>query len=112
VVGKTRSSSGRLLAQSRLAFRLIREPAVPLLAKSVPALAAVVPDLAARFSARPLARPRSTRRSGVVLAALELFLRFCPDAPAAFHRAALAAGRRYSPMPAQSVVIDAEFRRE
>ena len=101
-----------LLAQSRLAFRLIREPAVPLLAKSVPALAAVYLIWPLDFLPDLLPVLGQLDDLGVVLAALELFLRFCPDAPAAFHRAALAAGRRYSPMPAQSVVIDAEFRRE
>ncbi len=101
-----------LLAQARLAFRLIREPAVPLLAKTVPALAAVYLIWPLDFLPDVLPVLGQLDDLGVVLAALEIFLRLCPPALAAFHRAALAAGRRYSPMPAQGVVIDAEFRRE
>jgi uncharacterized membrane protein YkvA (DUF1232 family) len=101
-----------LLAQARLAFRLLREPAVPLLAKAVPALAAiyliwpldVLPDIFPVLG--------QLDDLGVLLAALETFLWLCPAAPAAHHREALAAGRAYSPMPAQDGVIDAEFRRE
>ena len=101
-----------LLAQARLALRLMREPAVPLLAKAVPALAGVyliwpldfLPDLFPVLG--------QLDDLGVVLAALEIFLRLCPDVPVTFHREALAAGRRFSTMPAQGSVIDAEFRRE
>lgn len=101
-----------LLAQARLALRLIREPAVPALAKAVPALAAayliwpidLLPDIFPVLG--------QLDDLGIVLAALELFLRVCPDAPTAFHRESLVAGRRYAPMPAQGAVIDAEFRRE
>ena len=101
-----------LLAQARLALRLIREPAVPLVTKAVPVIAAsyliwpldVLPDIFPVLG--------QLDDLGVVLAALEIFLRLCPVAPAAFHREALAAGRRFSTMPAQGSVIDAEFRRE
>ena len=101
-----------LVAQSRLAFRLIREPAVPLLAKSVPALAAVYLIWPLDFLPDLLPVLGQLDDLGVVLAALEIFLRLCPDMPATFHREALAAGRRFSTMPAQGSVIDAEFRRE
>lgn len=101
-----------VLAQARLALRLVREPAVPVLAKTVPVLAAaylvwpidLLPDIFPVLG--------QLDDLGIVLAALELFLRLCPDAPTAFHRAALANRRRFSPMPADARVIDAEFRRE
>ena len=101
-----------LLTQARLAWRLLRDPAVPVVTKLVLAGAAFyliwpidfLPDLFPILG--------QLDDLGVVLAALELFLHLCPDAPSAFHRAALAAGRRYSPMPAQSGFVDAEFRRD
>jgi uncharacterized membrane protein YkvA (DUF1232 family) len=101
-----------LLAQARLALRLMREPAVPLLAKGVPVLAAVYLIWPLDFLPDIFPVLGQLDDLGVVLAALELFLHLCPDAPSAFHRAALAAGRRFSTMPAQGSVIDAEFRRE
>ena len=101
-----------LLAQARLALRLIREPAVPLLAKAVLALAAVYLIWPLDFLPDLLPVLGQLDDLGVVLAALEIFLRLCPDAPAAFHREALAAGRKYSAMPVQSGFVDAEFRRE
>ncbi len=101
-----------LFGQARLAFRLIREPAVPALPKAVPALAAayliwpidLLPDIF------PLLGQLDDL--GIVVLALELFLRLCPDAPAAFHRESLGAGRRYAPMPRHADYVDAEFRRD
>jgi len=101
-----------LLTQARLALRLVREPAVPIPPKLVIGGAAcyliwpidLLPDLF------PLLGQLDD--IGVVMAALQLFLHLCPEAPASFHRAALAAGRRYSPMPQQDRVMDAEFRRD
>ena len=101
-----------LLTQARLALRLVKEPAVPTPTKLVPAVAALyliwpidlLPDLLPILG--------QLDDLGVVIAALELFLHLCPEAPASFHRAALAAGRKYQQMPAQGVVIDAEFRQE
>jgi uncharacterized membrane protein YkvA (DUF1232 family) len=101
-----------LLVQARLALRLIREPAVPLLAKAIPVLAGlyliwaldVLPDIFPVLG--------QLDDLGIALAALEIFLRLSPAAPAAFHREALAAGRGYSPMPAHGAFVDAEFRHE
>jgi uncharacterized membrane protein YkvA (DUF1232 family) len=101
-----------LLPQTRLALRLFREPAVPLLAKAVPVLAAVYLIWPLDFLPDIFPVLGQVDDLGIVVAGIELFLRLCPDAPAAFHRAALAAGRRFSPMPAQGVVIDAEFRQQ
>jgi hypothetical protein len=50
--------------------------------------------------------------AGVLLLALESFLRLCPEGVVEFHRAAMASGRPFSPMPPGGTVIDAEFRRE
>lgn len=101
-----------LLAQARLALRLMREPAVPLLAKAVPVLAAVYLIWPLDFLPDIFPVLGQLDDFGVVLAALEIFLRLCPDAPTEFHREALANRRRFSPMPVNASVIDAEFRRE
>jgi uncharacterized membrane protein YkvA (DUF1232 family) len=48
----------------------------------------------------------------VILIALQAFLKLCPAAVVDFHRAALAQGRGYCPMPSDGEIIDAEFRRD
>ena len=101
-----------LLVQVRLAVRLVREPAVPVPAKAVLAIAAVYLIWPLDFLPDIFPVLGQLDDLGVVLAALELFLHLCPDAPSAFHRAALAAGRRFTPMPSGENVVDAEFRRE
>jgi len=101
-----------LVSHVRVAVRLLREPAVPLLTKMVPALAAlyfispidVVPDFF------PVVGQLDD--IGLIIAAVELFLVLSPARAVDFHRSALAQGRRYSPMPAGGDIIDAEFRRE
>lgn len=101
-----------LLSQVRLAIRLMREPRVPLPTKAVPLLAAlylispldVVPDVL------PLLGQLDD--VGIILVTLEVFLRVCPAQAIAFHRAALAQGRRYAPMSPADDFIDAEWRRE
>ena len=101
-----------LLGQARLALRLVKEPAVPTTPKLVLAAAALYLIWPIDFLPDLLPVLGQLDDLGVVLAALELFLKLCPDQPKAFHRDALAAGRRFSTMRAQDVVIDAEFRRE
>jgi uncharacterized membrane protein YkvA (DUF1232 family) len=100
-----------LLSEAGLAVRLLREPAVPGLLKLVPAAAAayliwpldVVPDL--------LPVVGQLDDLGILLAGMQAFIHLCPDAVAAFHRAALTAGRRFSRMPREGDgFIDAEFR--
>lgn len=102
-----------LVAQVRLAVRLVRDPVVPAVTKAIPAAAVayliwpidLLPDLFPILG--------QLDDVGIVLAGLQTFIHFCPEAATGFHRAALAAGRRYSPMPLQDgAVIDAEFRRE
>lgn len=101
-----------LVTHARLAARLLREPRVPLLVKVVPVLAAVY--LVSPIDAIPDLIPVLGQLDdvGFVVFALEMFVRLCPAAAVAFHRAAVVGGRRYGPMPQADEVIDAEFRRE
>jgi uncharacterized membrane protein YkvA (DUF1232 family) len=100
-----------LVSHARLAIRLLREPRVPLLTKAVPMLAILyvvspidlVPDILPAIG--------EIDDLTVILAAVAVFLRLCPSAAAAFHRAAIAHGRRYAPMSPTDDVIDAEWRR-
>ena len=101
-----------LFSQVRLAIRLLREPRVPLLTKLVPPLAALyvvspidlVPDFLPVLG--------QLDDLALMIVALEVFLRLCPARVTTFHRAAIAHGRKYSPMYPTVDVIDAEWRRE
>jgi uncharacterized membrane protein YkvA (DUF1232 family) len=101
-----------LLTRLRLAFRLMREPSVPVLIRAVPVVAALylvfpldfVPDIVPGLG--------QLDDLGVLLVSLELFLKWCPARAKAFHEAAVARGQRFAPMPADGDVIDAEWRRE
>lgn len=115
---------GALVGRARLAWRLVREPRVPVLRKAVPllALAYVLSPLDVLPDALPLVGELDDVMLLVV--GLELFVRICPHAPVAFHQSAIAAGRPFAPMQPRSgangghapegrgTVIDAEFRRE
>jgi uncharacterized membrane protein YkvA (DUF1232 family) len=101
-----------LFRQPRLAFRLMREPAVPILTRALPVLAAVYLVSPLDFIPDVLPGLGQLDDLGIVLLAVELFLRLCPPRAKAFHEAALARGRRYAPMPVADDVIDAEWRRE
>jgi uncharacterized membrane protein YkvA (DUF1232 family) len=107
----SRPWSVRALAlQARLAMRLFREPRVPMLLKSVPVLAALyvispidlVPDFLPGLG--------QLDDLGIILAALELFVRLCPSGPQAFHREAIAQRRPYAPMASTDDVIEAQWR--
>lgn len=100
-----------LLTDARVAVRLLREPSVPALVKAIPAVAAlyliwpldVVPDLLPFLG--------QLDDFGVVLAAVRTFIGICPLEPVSFHRSAIVAGRRYTPMPrSRNGFIDTEFR--
>ncbi len=101
-----------LFSRVRLAVRLVREPRVPMPAKALPLLATLYlispVDLALDF----LPVVGQIDDLGVLIVALEVFLRLCPEAAVAFHRAAIAGGRHYSPMPPADSYIDAQWRRE
>ena len=102
----------RVFGHLRLAVRLLRDPAVPLLLKVVPLVAGLyvlvpfdlVPDLLPVLG--------QLDDLAVLAMATEAFIGWCPERLVAYHRAAMADGRRYSPMPADGAVIDAEFRRD
>jgi uncharacterized membrane protein YkvA (DUF1232 family) len=100
-----------LLSHARLSVRLIREPRVPLLIKAVPLLA--IAYLVSPLDFVPDVIPVLGQLDdlGVMLIALETFLRLCPVPAMGFHQAAVAANRPYSPMPPAADVIDAEWRR-
>jgi len=102
----------RLLSNARLAIRLVREPRVPLLIKLLPLMAVlyVISPLDLAPDLLPLIG--QVDDLAVALIALEIFLRLCPAPATAFHQAAIAERRRYSPMSATDDIIDAEWRRE
>lgn len=109
-----RALAGRL----RLAWRLLRDPAVPALVKAltlVP-LAYVAFPLDVLPDVIPLLGQLDDL--GVALAAVEAFIALCPGPAVAHHRAAVESGRPFTRLrsaPAKAEdgeVIDADFRRE
>ena len=103
---------GTLVSHMRLGFRLVREPRVPVLTKALPLLAALY--VISPFDFLPDVLPVLGQFDdlGISLIALELFLRLCPRAAVAFHSAAIAQSRRYSPMSSADDFIDAEWHRQ
>ena len=99
-----------LVADVRLSLRLLREPAVPVLAKALVPLWLLY--LVSPLDALPDVFPVIGQLDDLALAygALKLFLRFCPPAAVAFHGAALAARKPFSKMKTTDTVIEAEFR--
>jgi uncharacterized membrane protein YkvA (DUF1232 family) len=99
-----------LLLQGRLAVRLLREPRVPLTAKSLPVLATlyVLSPLDAVPDFLPILG--QVDDLSLMLLSLALFLRLCPAAAVVFHRTAIAQGRPYKPMSPTDDVIEAEWR--
>lgn len=93
-------------------MRLLREPEVPLFAKALPVLTAAYVISPLDFVPDVLPIVGQLDDLGMMLIALESFLKLCPAAVVDFHRVAMAQGRRYSPAPHAGEVIDAEFRRE
>ena len=101
-----------LVSRARLAVRLMREPRVPLFPKALPVAAVlyvispldVIPDVLPLLG--------QIDDLAIILIALEVFARLCPVPAVAFHRDAIAQGRRYSPMLNTDGFIDAEWRRE
>jgi uncharacterized membrane protein YkvA (DUF1232 family) len=99
-----------LLRQAQLAVRLLREPRVPAVLKAVPAMALVY--LVSPIDVIPDFLPGLGQLDdvGVLLAALELFVRMSPIDAAAHHREAILRRRPYSPMSSGDEVIEAEWR--
>jgi uncharacterized membrane protein YkvA (DUF1232 family) len=101
-----------LVSHVRLTLRLLREPGVPLLTKTVPILAALYVLSPLDFVPDVLPVLGQLDDLGMILVALEAFLNLCPAGAVDFHRGALTQGRKYSPMPPAGEIIDAEFHRE
>ena len=110
-----------LVLQARLAVRLVREPAIGLLARAIPILALVyvvspidvVPDVLPLLG--------EIDDVGILFVAVQAFIHVCPAPIVEYHRAAIANRRPYAPMPSSGPstpanspgsIIDAEFRRE
>src|SRR6266481_5233370 len=100
-----------LVSHVRVTLRLLREPRVPFAFKLIPVLAAGYVISPLDFVPDVLPIIGQLDDIGIVFIALETFLRFSPVDAVEFHRAAVAEGRRFSPMPPGGDVIDAEFRR-
>ena len=103
---------GALFSELRLAWRLMREPRVPLFAKAVPVLAALYVLSPLDFIPDVVPVLGQLDDLGILILSMKLFLRLCPTSVAAFHGDAIAAGRRFTPMAPTDVVIDATYRRE
>jgi uncharacterized membrane protein YkvA (DUF1232 family) len=101
-----------LVSHVRLTVRLLREPGVPLLTKAFLVLAAIYLISPLDFVPDFLPVLGQLDDLGVILLSLEAFLKLCPAGVVEFHRAALAQGRTYCPMPVAGEIIDAQFRRE
>lgn len=99
-----------LLLQARLAFRLFREPRVPMVLKAVPVLALLYVISPIDFVPDFIPGLGQLDDLGIALAALELFVRLSPGGAHTFHREAITQRRRYSPMAPTDDVIDAEWR--
>jgi uncharacterized membrane protein YkvA (DUF1232 family) len=101
-----------LVSHLRLSVRLLREPGVPLLLKALPAVAAIYVISPFDFVPDVLPIIGQIDDLGMIVIALQAFVKLCPTGAVDFHRAAMAERRKYYPMPSTGEVIDAEFRRE
>lgn len=101
-----------LIAHIRVSLRLLREPAVPLLVKALPVAAVLYLVSPLDFIPDIIPVLGQMDDAGVLLLALEAFLKLCPERVVAYHRSAVAAGTPFAPMPPAGDIIDAEFRRE
>ncbi len=101
-----------LLFDVRLAARLLREPMVPLVAKAAMPMALLY--LISPIDVLPDVIPVLGQLDDLAIAyvALKFFLRICPPAAVAFHRAAALARRPFTTMSPGDAVIEAEFRRQ
>src|SRR5262245_7326536 len=101
-----------IVSNIRLSIRLLREPGVPLLRKTVLVLVAlyfispldIIPDVLPVIG--------EVDDLAIGLLALQFFVQLCPPEAVAFHRAAIAQGQPFTRMPAAGPVIDAEWKRE
>jgi uncharacterized membrane protein YkvA (DUF1232 family) len=104
-----------VLSRVRLTWRLMREPAVAIFAKALPLLAILYVIFPLDFVPDLIPVLGQLDDLGVIVLAIEAFVHLCPPDAAAFHRDAIAFGRKYTPMlrPEElGRVIDAEIRRD
>ena len=106
------SVMGTVFAELRLAWRLMREPRVALVAKALPVLAALYVVSPLDFIPDVLPVLGQMDDLGILILSVKLFLRMCPPAAASFHAEAITSGRRFAPMNPADVVIDATYRRD
>ena len=106
------SVMGTVFAELRLAWRLMREPRVALVAKALPVLAALYVVSPLDFIPDVLPVLGQMDDLGILILSVKLFLRMCPPAAASFHAEAITSGRRFVPMNPADVVIDATYRRD
>ena len=101
-----------LSSQTRLALRLLRDPQVPLASKALPLVASLY--LMSPIDLLPDVLPvlGQVDDVGLIVVATALFLRLCPEEVVAHHRAAIAAGRPFTPMAASDLIIDAHWHRD
>jgi len=99
-----------LVSGIRLAFRLMREPRVPLLLKLILPAAALYTVSPLDFIPDALPLIGELDDLGILAVALTGFLRLCPPHAVEFHRKAIADRRRYSPMRPTDDYIDADYR--
>lgn len=111
-----------LLTHARLSWRLLRDPAVPVGVKLLPLVAVLY--LLSPIDGMPDFIPVLGQLDdiGIVLLALESFLKLCPESVVAHHQAAMTGGRPFSPADVRQSspgaaatpgpVIDAEFRHD
>jgi uncharacterized membrane protein YkvA (DUF1232 family) len=101
-----------LASHVRLTVRLLREPAVGLVLKTLPVAAGlyVISPLDLVPDVLPVLGQLDDLT--MLIVALQSFQRLCPDEVVDFHRRAIASRRPYSPVPPAGVTIDAEFRHE
>lgn len=99
-----------LIAQARLAFRLLREPRVPMVLKAVPLFALLYLISPIDFVPDFIPGLGQLDDLGIILAALELFVRLSPGGAQTYHREAINQRRRYSPMTPTDAIIEAEWR--
>ena len=106
------SVMGALFAELRLAWRLVKEPRVPGLVKTLPALALLYVLSPFDFVPDVLPFLGQVDDIGILLIAMKAFLKLSPQAALAHHAAAITSGRRYAPMSPSDIVIDATCRRD
>jgi uncharacterized membrane protein YkvA (DUF1232 family) len=106
------SVMGTVFAELRLAWRLMREPRVPLVAKALPLLAVLYVLSPLDFIPDVVPVLGQMDDVGILILSVKLFLRMCPSAAASFHADAITSGRRFTPMAPADIVIDATYRRE